>query len=100
MATADYTKRAVKNYQAKFDLVQVRFPKGTKSRILATCDNCNQFIIKCVLDALNLAEQKEPIEAKKPAQISTENEKAENLPKEEERPKRTEQRVFNGEGAN
>lgn len=88
MATADYTKRAVKNYQSKFDLVQARFPKGTKSRILATGNNCNQFIIKCVLDALDLAEQKEPTEAKKTAQISTENEKVENLPKEEEKPKK------------
>ena len=30
--TADYTRKAINNYRSKFDLVQIRLPKGTKDR--------------------------------------------------------------------
>lgn len=55
--TPDYTKKAVKNYREKFDIVQTRLPKGTKDRIQATgCKSVNDFIVSCVLAALDTAD--------------------------------------------
>lgn len=50
--TPEYTKKAINNYREKFDFIQVRFPKGTKER-LKDVGNINNYIVKCVLDALN-----------------------------------------------
>lgn len=48
--TPDYTKKAVKDYQNKFDLVQVRFPKGTKERLQKlTNASVNNYIVDAVL---------------------------------------------------
>ena len=30
--TPEYTKRAIDNYKSKFDLVQIRLPKGKKKK--------------------------------------------------------------------
>ena len=50
--TPEYTKKAINNYREKFDFIQVRFPKGTKER-LKDVGNINNYIVKCVLDALD-----------------------------------------------
>jgi hypothetical protein len=33
--TPEYLRKAIKNYQSKFDLQQLRLPKGTRSRAAA-----------------------------------------------------------------
>lgn len=52
--TPEYTKKAINNYREKFDFIQVRFPKGTKER-LKDVGNINNYIVKCVLDALDVS---------------------------------------------
>lgn len=49
--TPEYTKRATANYQAKYDLIQVRFPKGTRERIkeVLTDKSANDYIVDLVL---------------------------------------------------
>ena len=49
--TPEYTKRATANYQAKYDLIQVRFPKGTRERIKETLadKSTNDYIVGLVL---------------------------------------------------
>ena len=52
--TPDYVKKAVNNYRDKFDIIQIRFPKGTKDRIIASgAKNVNDYVVRCVLDALS-----------------------------------------------
>lgn len=52
--TPEYTRNAINNYRDKFDIIQVRFPKGTKNRIKDTgADSVNSYIINCVLNALD-----------------------------------------------
>lgn len=74
--TPDYTKKAVSNYRNKFDLVQVRFPKGTKEQLkTAGIANINEFIVNCVLETINRVEEQHtapqapetPVEPSKPA---------------------------------
>ena len=48
-------KKAINNYREKFDFIQVRFPKGTKER-LKEVGNINNYIVKCVLDALDASQ--------------------------------------------
>lgn len=50
--TPEYTKKAVNNYRQKFDLIQVRFPKGTKER-LQNKGNINEYICDLVLADLD-----------------------------------------------
>lgn len=50
--TPSYTRNAVKKYRSKFDIIQVRFPKGTRAK-MADIDNINDYIVKCVVDSLN-----------------------------------------------
>lgn len=50
--TPDYIKKAVNNYRDKFDIIQVRFPKGTKEK-LKEFGNVNEYIVKCVMQALD-----------------------------------------------
>ena len=52
--TPNYIKKAVNNYRDKFDIIQVRFPKGTKEK-LKELGNVNEYIVKCVLSALDSA---------------------------------------------
>lgn len=49
--TPSYTRNAVKKYRSKFDIIQVRFPKGTREK-MANITNINDYIVKCVLDSL------------------------------------------------
>lgn len=52
--TPDYVKKAVNKYRDNFDIIQIRFPKGTKDRIIASgAKNVNDYVVKCVLDALS-----------------------------------------------
>ena len=53
--TPDYTRRATANYQAKYDLIQVRFPKGTKERIkeVATEQSVNDYIVNAIIEKLD-----------------------------------------------
>lgn len=53
--TPEYTKKAVKNYREKFDIMQLRLPKGTKEEIEKIADekSVHDFIVDCVLNAIN-----------------------------------------------
>ena len=52
--TPDYVKKAVNKYRDNFDIIQIRFPKGTKDSIIASgAKNANDYVVKCVLDALS-----------------------------------------------
>lgn len=53
--TPDYTRRATANYQAKYDLIQVRFPKGTKERIkeVTTDQSVNDYIVNAIIEKLD-----------------------------------------------
>ena len=49
MSTPEYMKRAAQNYREKFDLVQIRLPKGTKKEIESkTGKSVNAFINELV----------------------------------------------------
>lgn len=52
--TPEYTKKAVNNYRKKFDVMQLRLPKGTKEIIDNKVGkvNTHNFIVQCVLNAL------------------------------------------------
>lgn len=55
--TPEYTKRAINNYNAKFDRIAVNMPKGTKERIKElTGKSCNAFISALVLAELERLE--------------------------------------------
>lgn len=58
--TPEYTRRATANYQAKFDLMQIRLPKGTKERITKTgIKSVNDYIVALVVDDLERIEGKQ-----------------------------------------
>lgn len=55
MKTKDYTRRAVDNYNQKFDFVRVRLPKGTIERIkgaLKDGESINSYCADAVLEKL------------------------------------------------
>ena len=55
--TPEYTKRAINNYNAKFDRSAVNVPKGTKEKIKElTGQSCNAFISALVLAELERLE--------------------------------------------
>ena len=57
--TPDYTRRAINNYNSKFDRITVNFPKGTKERIKTTTgETAGGFAIKCVLVELDRLENR------------------------------------------
>lgn len=64
--TPEYTKKAINNYREKFDFIQVRFPKGTKER-LKDVGNINNYIVKCVLDALDASQDAKSADKSKDA---------------------------------
>lgn len=66
--TADYTRKAINNYRSKFDLVQIRLPRGTKDRAAEAGININDIAVSAVLAYLDALESK-----------------AENLPQETEK---------------
>lgn len=51
--TADYTRKAINNYRSKFDLVQIRLPKGTKDRAVELDININDIAVSAVLAYLD-----------------------------------------------
>ena len=53
MSTPEYMKKAAQNYREKFDLVQIRLPKGTKKEIESkTGKSVNVFINELVENEL------------------------------------------------
>lgn len=52
--TPEYTKKAIQNYNNKFDRVAVNLPKGTKERIKElTGKSCNAYISDLVIKDLD-----------------------------------------------
>lgn len=53
-STPEYTRKAVDNYRKKFDVMQLRLPKGTKEIIDNKVGkaNAHNFVVDCVLKAL------------------------------------------------
>lgn len=59
--TADYTRRAIDKYRAKFDIIQIKAPKGTKERITTLSgQSMAAFCLQCVLDRLDELEKSQP----------------------------------------
>ena len=55
--TPDYTKKAISNYREKFDVMQIRLPKGTRDRIKAlTEESHNDFIVKAIIEKIESME--------------------------------------------
>lgn len=55
--TPEYTKRAIRNYNNKFDRVAVNLPKGSKDRIKElTSKSCNVFLVELALKELDRLE--------------------------------------------
>lgn len=54
--TPDYTKKAVDNYRSKFDIVQLRLPKGTKEKVknhLKNNENISDYINRLIIQDIN-----------------------------------------------
>lgn len=83
-STADYTRRAIDKYRAKFDIIQIKAPKGTKKRITTLSGQSMEALcLKCVLDRLDELESEarkeaaanemptepEPVQEEEPEQI-------------------------------
>ena len=61
--TPEYTKKAIRNYNNKFDRVAVNLPKGTKERIKElTGKSCNAYISELVLAELERLEREKSSE--------------------------------------
>ena len=55
--TPEYTKRAVNNYRNKFDVIQLRMPKGTRERIEAkTSETLNVYVNRLISEDLERTE--------------------------------------------
>lgn len=69
--TPDYILKATKTYRDKHDIIQVRFPKGTREKIDKVADNVNSYIVSAVEEKLNGKQQtplqrtQKPVEAPK-----------------------------------
>lgn len=74
--TADYTRRAIDKYRAKFDIIQIKAPKGTKERITTlSSQSMAAFCLQCVLDRLDELERSETApEHEHPANAPTDSE--------------------------
>lgn len=74
--TADYTRRAIDKYRAKFDIIQIKAPKGTKERITTLSgQSLAAFCLQCVLDRLDELERSETApEHEQPANTPTDSE--------------------------
>lgn len=73
--TADYTRKAINNYRSKFDLVQIRLPRGTKDRAAEADININDIAVSAVLAYLDDLESKAenlPHESEKTAEKANE----------------------------
>lgn len=57
--TPEYTKKAIQNYNNKFDRIAVNLPKGTKDRIKSlTGKSCNAYVSELVVKDLDSLENK------------------------------------------
>lgn len=57
--TPEYTKKAIQNYNNKFDRIAVNLPKGTKNRIkVLTGKSCNAYVSELVVKDLDSLESK------------------------------------------
>lgn len=78
MSTPDYIRRSQNNYNSKFDLIQIKAPKGTKERITTLSgQSMAAFCLQCVLDRLDELERSETApEYKQTANTPTDSENA------------------------
>ena len=78
MSTPDYIRRSQNNYNAKFDIIQIKAPKGTKERITTLSgQSMAAFCLQCVLDRLDELERSETApEHEQPANAPTDSENA------------------------
>lgn len=78
MSTPDYIRRSQNNYNAKFDIIQIKAPKGTKERItMLSGQSMAAFCLQCVLDRLDELERSETAPGhEQPANIPTDSENA------------------------
>ena len=56
--TPEYTKKAVSNYRSKYDLAQIRLPKGTRDRADKNNISINDIAVSAVLAYLDALERK------------------------------------------
>lgn len=57
--TPEYTKKAIQNYNNKFDRIAVNLPKGTKNKIkVLTGKSCNAYVSELVVKDLDSLENK------------------------------------------
>ena len=54
--TPEYTKKAVSNYRSKYDLAQIRLPKGTRDRAEKNNISINDIAVSAVLAYLDALE--------------------------------------------
>ena len=80
--TPEYTRKAVDNYRKKFDIMQLRLPKGTRERIEKQADKVHDFVVTCVLSALERLEA--PTEHDEMHQIDPLDEQSEETTQEEQ----------------
>lgn len=69
--TPEYTKKAVSNYRSKYDLAQIRLPKGTRDRADKNNISINDIAVSAVLaylDALECKTDNLPQETEKTAE--------------------------------
>lgn len=78
MSTPDYIRRSQNNYNAKFDIIQIKAPKGTKERITTLSgQSLAAFCLQCVLDRLDELERSETApEHEQPANTPADSENA------------------------
>ena len=76
MITPDYIRRSQNNYNAKFDIIQIKAPKGTKERITTLSgQSLAAFCLQCVLERLDELERSETApEHEQPANTPTDSE--------------------------
>lgn len=68
MSLPKYVKKAQNNYNSKFDLVQIKLPKGTKKKIreiIKEDDTISGFCLKVVLNAIENGDQFKKYDEKK-----------------------------------
>lgn len=69
--TPEYTKKAVSNYRSKYDLAQIRLPKGTRDRAEKNNISINDIAVSAVLaylDGLDSKTENLPQESEKTAE--------------------------------
>lgn len=76
--TPEYTKKAIQNYNNKFDRIAVNLPKGTKERIKElTGKSCNAYISELVIKDLETLKGKEEEPSGSQQEEKTEEERPE-----------------------